>query len=425
MYHSKWAAKRLSKFKVLREAVRHFWPGGYPVQLIQVAGTSGKGSTCHFIQAGLSEYGRGACYVKPHVFDMRERFVVQNENVSRAEIARTWDQDVKDYCVESSLKGEAWTLDHTEVSLLVALHIFARSRVEWAAVETIVGGRFDPVTALEVKGTVLTNVGRDHEEVLGSEVWQRALEKAGICRPGVPLFTSETDQVTLEVLESVCRDVGAPLKRVTEAEVQELRRSLPEGQKDHDEESLLSSEHQLWNAALAAAVVRSFVKKSSIERLAGAFSKTRFVGRFWKVEEGVYADVAHNPSKTAALANEILARFPKARKVFVIGISGVRDPVAVTGPLVPQARAIIVTSAGYKGQDPQEVYRRIRSAFPSLDVSVERDPKATLALAKKLKKAGEPVIFTGSTYMVDQALNKDERMRHLNGTYGWRDQLER
>ncbi|MDE1853928.1 MAG: hypothetical protein KGI38_09340 [Thaumarchaeota archaeon] len=404
-----------------------FWPlpEGYPVKLIQVAGTSGKGSTCQFLQAGLSEYGKAGCYVKPHVFDYTERFIISGKFVDYGEITEVWEKTVKPFAVESSLRGDPWVLDHFEVNLLIALHLFDRHHLDWGVVETGIGGRYDPVTALDVEATVLTNVGKDHEEVLGKEHWQRALEKGGICREGVPLFTGDQDERSLAVLSAVCDDVGAPLYRIAKKDVEAFRAVIARIQPGGDEESLLESDHQVWNAALASTVIGSLVKKAKVQQFARRFLAARFVGRFWKIEKGVYADVAHNPNKTQALAQDIEARFPKTKKVFVVGISGPRDPVEVIGPLVRQAKAIVVTTAGFKGQDPESVHSRLRDAYPDVPIHLALDPQTSLSVAKRLRNPGETIIFTGSTYMIDQTLNRDAKLRLLNGTFGWREIRQR
>jgi dihydrofolate synthase / folylpolyglutamate synthase len=425
IYHARWAAAASARLRVFREALDHLWPkpAGYPVRLIQVAGTSGKGSTCKFLQSGLSEYGKAGCYVKPHVFDYSERFTAEAGQVSHGEILEAWNVFVKPYCVESALKGESWQLNHQEASLLIALRIFERHRLDWAAVETGIGGRYDPASALEVVATVLTNVGEDHEEVLGSEHWQRALEKAGICRPGVPLILGDTDERTVEVVTSACKDMGTPLFRVTGKETRELEELLKSQRHGASLDLAGGSRHQLQNAAVAAKVIMTLVDGASVKRIASRFVRTDYVGRFWKLEEGVYADVAHNPSKTGALAKELENRFPRRKKVFVVGISGERDPVKVIGPLVSQAKAIVVTSAGFKGQDAGRVYSSLRKRYPALPIHLEANPRATAKVAKNLRGPGEVVVFTGSTYMIDQALNPDDRLRHLNMMQGWRESI--
>ncbi len=93
----------------------------------------------------------------------------------------------------------------------MALALFERYEVKWAAIETGVGGRYDQTRVLDVEATVLTNVGGDHAHMLGPTLWQRVLDKAGIARPGVPFFTTERDPESLEIIAAICQDVGAPL----------------------------------------------------------------------------------------------------------------------------------------------------------------------------------------------------------------------
>ena len=420
IYHSKWTANVSASLSSFREAVDHFWPNGYPIKLIQVAGTSGKGSTCKFLQSGLSYYGKSGCYVKPHVFDYAERFTVNDGQVGHEEILATWYEQVKPFVIKR-VAEDRFPLDHPEVSLLIALLLFERHHLQWAAIETGIGGRYDPVSTLDVVATVITNVGRDHEDVLGSEHWQRALEKAGVSRPGVPLILGDDNPQTVEVIEAYCRDTGTPLIKVIGTDIKKIESALGRLARSKQGNMFDGSRHQLQNAVTAIKTIQTLVKSASIDELLPRLLKTEFVGRFWRIEEDVYADVAHNPSKTSALAKEIQAKFPRKRKVFVIGITGKRNPVEVLAPLVPQAKAIVVTSAGYKGQDPEAVYSILREAYPALAMHLSTKPKLTLKVAKSLRSKGEPIIFTGSTYMIDQALNPDDRLRHLNGVYGWRE----
>ncbi|HXW36284.1 MAG TPA: hypothetical protein VEJ36_00020 [Nitrososphaerales archaeon] len=419
IYHAKWSSLKKARIQAFREAIGHFWPEGHPSKLIQVAGTSGKGSTCQFLRSGLSEYGRAGCYVKPAVFDFAERFAVGDGQAGHDEIVRSWSE-VEPFCVRSASRGDSWAFDFFEVSLLVALKIFEKRRLDWAVIETGIGGRYDCTRALEVVATVLTNVGQDHEEVLGVEHWQRALDKAGICRPGVPLFLGDADDETASVVRGVCREVGAPYHRLERRDVQGLKKAVGGGQRAAGV-ALLDSEYQMLNASLAMKTILSLVPSASIEALAKSFTKAKFLGRFWMIEKGVYADVAHNPSKTRALSEDLKRRFPGEKLILVVGISGSRDPVAVLGPLVPRASAVVVTAAGFKGQDPEVVYSRLHEAYPELRVHFAPNPQTSLSVAKSLRGNGEKVLFTGSTYMIDQALNPDEKLRHLNGTMGWRD----
>ena len=58
IYHAEWSTPKLARLELMRQSIRTLWPDGHPTKLIHVAGTGGKGSTCRFLEAGLSTIGR-------------------------------------------------------------------------------------------------------------------------------------------------------------------------------------------------------------------------------------------------------------------------------------------------------------------------------------------------------------------------------
>ena len=211
IYHAEWTIAKLARLELLRESIATLWPNGHPTRLIHVAGTGGKGSTCRFLELGLSCVGKAGAFMSPHLFDYRERFSIDGEFASQEDVAAAWEGFVRPYCVQLSLRNPHHTHTFHEVSILIALTLFDRQGVEWAAMETGIGGRYDQTRALDVVATALTNVGADHAHMLGEEHWQRVLDKAGIARPDVPFFTSERRTESLEIIASVCAQAGAPL----------------------------------------------------------------------------------------------------------------------------------------------------------------------------------------------------------------------
>ena len=318
------------------------------------------------------------------------------------------------HCIRLSLHDSRHTHSFHEASILIALALFEQHEVEWAAIETGVGGRYDQTRALDVAATALTNVGSDHAHMLGREQWQRALDKAGIARPGVPFFTSDTDLLNLEIIASACENEGAPLRIIDEADVGRFAERVDAVLPARDgEASLLRARHQRWNATLATAIVQHFYPELGTDRLVEVMSQSRLPGRFWRVEEGVYADIAHNVEKMHALVEELNARFPQTGIILVIGVSGKRVPAEILGALAEQAKAILVTGASYKGQDPEKVRDGIDSLTGDTPILVIFDPAQALKVAKSMRGEGDIVLLTGSTYMIDQVLNPDPYLKHL------------
>ena len=191
---------------------------------------------------------------------------------------------------------------------------------------------------------------------------------------------------------------------------------------DPTPESLIHADYQKWNAALALGVIRHLCPGVDESRVLGAFANARLLGRFWKVEEGIYADIAHNAEKIEALSGEIKKQFGDAGKILVVGISGHRISTKVFVALADIAHTIIVTSASFKGQDPARVREEIKSIVGDIPVLLAFEPQQALRTARSLQRAGEIIILTGSTYMIEQALNPDAYLRYLSANFGWRTQ---
>jgi dihydrofolate synthase/folylpolyglutamate synthase len=421
IYHCEAVVPILARQELLRRSIRRLWPQGHPTRLVQVAGTAGKGSTCRFLEMGLGCFGRSGAFSSPEVFDYRERFSVGGAPVAREEVTAAWQSRVKPLAVELALGSPGQVLFFHEVNILLALVLFEQHGVEWAAVETAVGGRYDQTTALDAAATVLTNVGADHEEELGPTPWQRALDKAGIARRGVPFFTAETEPALLALIAGVCAEAGAPFHAVGAAEVAALGELMaaaaPGGPPP---EALLSAARQQRNAALALAVIRELFPRAEPPRIVAELLSARLPGRFWKVEERLYADIAHNPDKVAALAEEVERRFAGLDKIFVVGVTRGRPARAVLAPLVKLARVMVVTRATLDGQDPQQVEQAIAGLGAGAFTLVVPEPQKALAVARAMCGERDVVVVAGDMDMLDEALNPDPFLRHLNATVGWR-----
>jgi len=224
IFHSEWSTPKLARLELLRESIQTLWPTGHPTRLIHVAGSAGKGSTCRFLEMGMAQFGNTAAYMGPHLFDYRERFSINGEFVSRADLVEAWETRIKSHCVQLALRNPHNVHSFLETSILMALALFEKYEVRWAAMETGIGGRYDQTRALDVEATLLTNVGSDHAYMLGSEQWQRTLDKAGIARPGVPFFTSDTDPENLAIVESICEVTGSPLHLIGPSDFTTLAR---------------------------------------------------------------------------------------------------------------------------------------------------------------------------------------------------------
>ena len=261
--------------------------------------------------------------------------------------------------------------------------------------------------------------------MLGKEQWQRTLDKVGSARPGAPFFTSERDPENLEIIADVCAHAGSPLHVVDEKTVHTLATQFATIRGAQPAVNVLvNAGFQVGNAALSLTVIRELCPEADEAGVIAAMAQAQLSGRLWQVEEGIYADVAHNAEKIGVLMNELKIRFADQGKIVVIGLSGKRVPLKVFSALAGVASVIIVTGASFKGQNPHTVRDEIAGVVGDTPVLVVDEPQQALAVARSMRTADDIVLLTGSTYMIEQALNPDPYLRSLNNSYGWRTALD-
>jgi len=146
--------------------------------VITVAGTNGKGSTVTLLEAILRAAGyTTASYTSPHMHRYNERIRINNQCVSDAELCHAFE-------FMEAQRGST-SLSFFEFSTLAALHCFKSKRPDVLLLETGLGGRLDAVNIIDADLAIITSIGIDHTEWLGTTRESIGREKAGITRRGV------------------------------------------------------------------------------------------------------------------------------------------------------------------------------------------------------------------------------------------------
>ena len=157
---------------------------------IHIAGTNGKGSTSHMLSAILQEagYKTGLC-TSPHLKDFRERIRINGEMISRDYII-DFVEKTKD--ISAEIKPSFF-----ELTVAMAFDYFAAQKVDYAIIETGLGGRLDSTNVILPILSVITNIGFDHVQLLGNTLADIAAEKAGIIKKDTPVVIGEVLPETL------------------------------------------------------------------------------------------------------------------------------------------------------------------------------------------------------------------------------------
>jgi dihydrofolate synthase/folylpolyglutamate synthase len=162
---------------------------GHPQQnvpAIHVAGTNGKGSVVALLAAILRQAGyRVGHYTSPHLERFNERICIDAVPIDDREVVAAWEKiQAMDHLVREPTFFEATTA--------MALYEFSRRKVDWAIMETGMGGRLDATNVLQPALCVITNISLEHRDYLGHTIAAIAGEKAGIIKPKTPVVSGVT-----------------------------------------------------------------------------------------------------------------------------------------------------------------------------------------------------------------------------------------
>ena len=147
---------------------------------IHIAGTNGKGSTAHMLASILQEAGlKTGLYTSPHLKDFRERIKINGKMISQNQVI--------EFVKKNKTEFEKINMSFFEYTVAMAFDYFAESQVDIAIIETGLGGRLDSTNIISPELSVITNIGYDHTNLLGSKLEQIAKEKAGIIKKNTPV----------------------------------------------------------------------------------------------------------------------------------------------------------------------------------------------------------------------------------------------
>ncbi|MGJ5642039.1 bifunctional folylpolyglutamate synthase/dihydrofolate synthase [Formosa sp. S-31] len=183
---------------------------------IHVAGTNGKGSTSHMLASVLQEAGyKVGLYTSPHLKDFRERIKINGKEVSQEFVVKF---------IEGH-KGffESNSLSFFEMTVGMAFEYFRNEAVDIAVIEVGLGGRLDSTNIITPEVSVITNIGLDHTQFLGTTLEAIAAEKGGIIKPGIPVVIGETQTET----ESVFKDLAEKNDAKISFADQQIKEALP------------------------------------------------------------------------------------------------------------------------------------------------------------------------------------------------------
>lgn len=300
------------------------------MRIIHVAGTNGKGSVCAYLDGMLrSEQKRTGLFTSPHLVKINERIVIDGQMISDERFLEVFEETMQavDKMKEAGLSHPTFF----EFLFGMAVLAFAESGVEYAVLETGLGGRLDATNAVESPAaSVITSIGFDHEQYLGDTLEKIASEKAGIIKPHVPVYYAQTTGESDSVIEkeakkrgSFCKKIGKDAYEILGIEDKHIAFSCASAYYGTTTWKLNNiGTYQPGNALLAMEVMRYLFKENGHpQEWRTALARVKWAGRMEEILPKVYVDGAHNVSAIQAFARSV----PKNPDGNIILFSAVKD----------------------------------------------------------------------------------------------------
>ncbi|CZT16129.1 related to tetrahydrofolylpolyglutamate synthase [Ramularia collo-cygni] len=412
------------------------------LNIIHIAGTKGKGSTCAFTESILRSHGertgkpsKTGLYSSPHLILPEERIRINSKPLERHLLAKYFFEvydllpqlaSPYDPSKEVVERGPRYL----QLWALLGLHVFIRERVDCTIFETHHGGEYDATNvAPRPVVTAITTLGMDHIDVLGPTIRNIAWHKSGIYKPGSVALSTIQSEEPAEVLTERAQAQGETVRFV------DLDPRLPKNAPQ------IQPSVQKKNSSLAIAIAEASLEKTvnasspshlTSEDIEHGISRFSWPGRFHIVSGGSHTwflDAAHNEMSVAIAADwftEVGSEMAKqstdiSRTLIFSHINETRDAVGLLKSLAQSLKdsgvqvsdvifstydEIETTGSGSPPKSPDSFCRVWEQYFPDSSMRNEPTILGAMTLAARLgrERGTQHTLVTGSQHLVGPAL---------------------
>lgn len=328
---------------------------------IHIAGTNGKGSVSTKIAKALSLAGyKTGLYTSPHISSFRERIQIDGELISENQVIEL---------LQEILNISTLPTFFETTTLLAFLH-FAKEKVDYAVVETGIGGRKDATNTILPELSIITSIGLDHTEILGDTLEKIVYEKAGIIKEDTPIFIGPT--VPYKEIKAVSDQKNASLIQIRDSF------------STYDEE----------NSAIAKAALEylgigdTFIQEGCLARPSCRLEKVS--------EHPIILDVAHNPDGLKALFKSLEHLYPNQKFACIIGLSDSKDIDGCLDILTRNVSHLYIIQANHRGIPAGILSKKLDAmTFPHYTTS--------LSMKEVLERTTGPLLIAGTFFIMNEA----------------------
>lgn len=388
MYQSKGRSALKHKLENIQNFAFHLGNPEKKFKSIHVAGTNGKGSSCHMLASVLQEAGhKVGLYTSPHLKDFRERIKIGGKKVKKG--------FVQEFIANHKTFLEYHELSFFEMTVGMAFDFFAQNNVDIAVVEVGLGGRLDSTNIIRPEVSLITNIGMDHADILGDTLQKIAMEKAGIIKRNIPVVISERQPETELIFKLIANQLKSTIVFADEGTNENFKTDLLGEYQNQNINGVVTTLQQLSGFE---------VEKSHIKRgLVNVVKNTGLLGRWQVLEDNpkIICDTAHNKEGLQLVLNQISKEKCNTAH-FVLGVVNDKDLESVLGLFPKGARYYFVKPDVPRGLNAELL--RAKAKEYDLLGDVYKSVQKGLRAAKKQANGDDLIYVGGSTFVVAEVV---------------------
>ncbi len=395
------------------------------INIIHVAGTNGKGSVCSYISSILvgADYSVGM-FTSPHLVNINERFAVDGRPVSEGVFVEVFVETLRRV---TEYDDESYFPTYFEFLFFVAMILYDVYPVDYLILETGLGGRLDATNSVaEPLLTVITEIGFDHMQYLGTTIGEIAGEKAGIIKPHVPVVFFDKRREATEVITKRAMELDSRVVMVESKDIENAAGAVDEAGNKYvafsynslyyryaDLRLSTSALYQAENAAVAIAaieVLRDLGVKVTEQDIRKGLLTAKWDGRMEEMRPGVYVDGAHNVDGITAFLDSVSGIESEGRKLLLFGIVDDKQYGEIVKKVLESRQfdaiyvAVLDTRRSVSISDLKSVFEDARDELGIIGLTVKYYSNVRDAMTDiiTIRKSGDLVFAAGSLYLVGQ-----------------------
>lgn len=381
---------------------------------VHIAGTNGKGSVSSVINSILIEKGfRTGLYTSPHIIDFRERILVNGIFIGRKFILNFFNEH---YDNIENIKPSFF-----EITTALAFKYFSYKKINYAVIETGLGGRLDSTNVLLPVLSIITSIGIDHTEFLGNTLKEITIEKAGIIKNKIPVVIGSVSSIPEKIFKKIAKEKKSEI--IFAEKNYNLKNVKPAGEGFYFDMKWgdnikrfflpLIGDFQKKNIKTALASVDVLAKNEKIiftfreisEGLAKLKTNSNLHGRFELISKNpkIVIDVSHNLQGLQNIKNNL--KYFRYEKLFII-FGMMKDKQykeSIDELSAIKAEKIILTKPDYKrAAEPDELYEAVTGREGMFET--RKNIKEAFEYVTSTATIKDLILITGSFFLVGDFL---------------------